>query len=66
MNLIGPLICLLDRLVPSGSVSMAMSASSLLAWSHSEHCLRKRGEEMAPPPSDAEERRRASASSRQH
>lgn len=42
MNLIGPLICLLDLLVPSGSVSMAISASSLLAWSHSEHCLRRR------------------------
>lgn len=41
MNLIGPLICLLDLLVPSGSISMAMSASSLLAWSHSEHCLEK-------------------------
>ncbi len=41
MNLIGPLICLLDLLVPSGSVSMAISASSLLAWSHSEHCLRR-------------------------
>lgn len=42
MNLIGPFICLLDRLVPSGSVSMAISASSLLAWSHSEHCLKRR------------------------
>lgn len=42
MNLIGPLICLLDLFVPSGSVSMAISASSLLAWSHSEHCLRRR------------------------
>ncbi len=41
MNLIGPLICLLDLLIPSGSISMAMSASSLLAWSHSEHCLEK-------------------------
>lgn len=41
INLIGPLICLLDLLVPSGSVSMAISASSLLAWSHSEHCLRR-------------------------
>lgn len=39
MNLIGPLICLLDLFVPSGNVSMAISASSLLAWSHSEHCL---------------------------
>lgn len=43
-NFTGSLICLLDRLVPSGRVSMAMSASmSLLpAWSHSEHCLHKR------------------------
>lgn len=40
MNLIGPLICLLDLFVPSGNVSMAISASSLLAWSHSEHCLK--------------------------
>lgn len=40
-NFTGSLICLLDRLVPSGKVSMAMSVSmSLLpAWSHSEHCL---------------------------
>ena len=40
-NFTGSLICLLDRLVPSGKVSMAISASmSLLpAWSHSEHCL---------------------------
>lgn len=42
MNLIGPLICLLDLFVPSGSVSIAISASSLLAWSHSEHCLQRR------------------------
>lgn len=42
-NFTGSLICLLDRLVPSGKVSMAISASmSLLpAWSHSEHCLHK-------------------------